>query len=416
MKRKIDDQGKESNKSSRYATRTTTNAKTIEVECATDMRNGNSSDSTDEGGATLQSALDLLGQYRAEFQGMKEAIKEQSETIRNQQETILELKEAAEGQLNCIRDLSQRFEDTRQQMGHDLKRAHELLEAIAAHAPATPPVSFADVTRSSPSSEPSNVRTNVSNNTLASSLANELYCTIDTSRVEEGNRDRAQLGSIRKAIESEMRAKDGQAAWRCAAVVRDARSTERVKVICRDENELKQVKEAAQKTAVVGMRVMRDQLYPVKVDNANRTAVLDTEGNVLPGAAEALGAENNVNIAKISWLSNKESGKAYGSMVVYVTKGNDAMRLVDGHYFDLAGESACTNVFEPRKGPVQCYNCQEIGHKSFRCKNPQICGKCAGPRHHHRECQAVEPKCVLCGGPHESFSRNCRVRNARSDV
>ncbi|KAL6401254.1 reverse transcriptase [Ilyonectria robusta] len=156
MKRKIDDQGKESNKSSRYATRTTTNARTIEVECATDIKNGNSSDRTDEGGATLQSALDLLGQYRVEFQGMKEAIKEQSETIRNQQETIRELKEAAEGQQNCIRDLSQRFEDTKQQIGHDLKRAHELLEAIAARAPATPPVSFADVTRSSPSSEPSN--------------------------------------------------------------------------------------------------------------------------------------------------------------------------------------------------------------------------------------------------------------------
>jgi hypothetical protein len=115
---------------------------------------------------------------------------------------------------------------------------------------------------------------------------------------------------------------------------------------------LKHVKEAAQKAAVVGVRVMRDQLYPVKVDNANRTAVLDAEGNVLPGAAEALGAENNVDIAKISWLSNKESGKAYGSMVVYVTKGNDAKRLVDGHYFDLAGESACTNVFESRKGLV----------------------------------------------------------------
>ncbi|KAH6874308.1 hypothetical protein B0T10DRAFT_387461, partial [Thelonectria olida] len=95
----------------------------------------------------LQSALDLLGQYRTEFQGMKEAIKEQSETIRSQQETIRELKEAAEGQQNCIRDLSQRFEDAKQQMGHDLKRAHELLEAIAARAPATPPVSFADVTR-----------------------------------------------------------------------------------------------------------------------------------------------------------------------------------------------------------------------------------------------------------------------------
>ncbi|KAJ6437917.1 reverse transcriptase [Purpureocillium lavendulum] len=163
-----------------------------------------------------------------------------------------------------------------------------------------------------------------------------------------------------------MRAKDGRAAWRCAAVVRDARAAERIKVICRDENELKQVKEAAQKTAVVGARVMRDQLYPVKVDNANRSRVLDAEGNVLPGAAEALGAENRVNIAKVSWLSNKESGKAYGSMVVYVTKESDARRLVDGHYFDLAGESATTNVFERRTGPVQCYNCQTIGHKSFQ--------------------------------------------------
>ncbi|KAH8651773.1 hypothetical protein BGZ61DRAFT_229303 [Ilyonectria robusta] len=97
-------------------------------------------------------------------------------------------------------------------MGHDLKRAHELLEAIPARPPATPPVSFADVKCSSPSSEPGNVRTNVSNNTLASSLANELYCTIYTSRVEEGNRDCAQLGPIRKAIENEMRTKDGQAA------------------------------------------------------------------------------------------------------------------------------------------------------------------------------------------------------------
>ncbi|KJZ69210.1 hypothetical protein HIM_11410 [Hirsutella minnesotensis 3608] len=171
-------------------------------------------------------------------------------------------------------------------------------------------------------------------------------------------------GSIRQAIESEVRAKEGQATWRCAAVVRSSRNTEQVKIICRDEIELQRVKEGAQNTAVTGARVMRDQLYPVKVDNVNRTAILDGEGNIQQGAAEALGAENNVTI---------ETGKAYGSMVVYVTK-NDAKKLLDGKYFDLAGESACTNPFEPRKGPMQCYNCQEIGHKAFRCKKPQMCG------------------------------------------
>ena len=75
---------------------------------------------------------------------------------------------------------------------------------------------------------------------------------------------------------------------------------------------------------------MRDQLYLVKVDNANRIAVFNIDGNILLGVAEALGIENEVNIAKIAWLSRKDIGKAYGSMVVYVTKGSEAKRLLEG--------------------------------------------------------------------------------------
>lgn len=118
-----------------------------------------------------------------------------------------------------------------------------------------------------------------------------------------------------------------------------------------------------------------------------------------------------MNIAKITWLSKKDSGKAYGSMAVYVTKGSDAKRLLDGRYYDLAGESAYTNIFERRTGPVQCFNCQEIGHKAFSCKKPQACARSAEQGHHHKQCEAPEPKCIPCGGPHESFNRNCRVRN-----
>ncbi|KAJ6441005.1 reverse transcriptase [Purpureocillium lavendulum] len=338
-------------------------------DCATDARNGSSDSGEDL--AALQHVSELLGDCRAEFAGFKQMIRGQSELIRTQQETIQDLKEAAEEQRSLIRDLKVALEDTKQHMGLELKRLSDKLEAITARPSVTPPRSFAEVAGSQRPSQPTTV---TPSKTAAAPLAGSLYCTIDTSRVEEANRDRVQVGEVRQAIEVEMRAKDGRAAWRCAAVVRDARAAERIKVICRDENELEQVKQAAQKAAVVGARVMRDQLYPVKVDNANRSRVLDAEGNVLPGAAEALGAENNVNIAKVSWLSNKESGKAYGSMVVYVTKESDARRLVDGHYFDLAGESATTNVFERRTGPVQCYNCQAIGHKSFQCKNAQVCG------------------------------------------
>jgi hypothetical protein len=45
-------------------------------------------------------------------------------------------------------------------------------------------------------------------------------------------------------------------------------------------------------------------------------------------------------IAKLSWLSRKNSLKAYGSMVVYVTRRADAARLLGGQYFDVDGESA----------------------------------------------------------------------------
>ncbi|KAJ6439086.1 reverse transcriptase [Purpureocillium lavendulum] len=365
VKRKVDDSGIESGRSSRYATRTTAK-KTLakEGDCATDARNGDSD--AGDGDATPQHVLELLGDCRAGVAGLTEMIRGQGEVIRAQQEIIRALKEASDEQQNLIRDLKLALEDTKQQMGLELKRLSDKLAVITARPTVTPPRSFAEVARSPHPSQPATV---THSKAATGPLAGSLYCTIDTSRVEEANRDHVQVGAVRQAIEGEMRAKDGQGTWRCAAVVRDARAAERIKVICRNENELTQVKEAAQRTAVVGARVMRDQLYPVKVDNANKSMVLDTEGNVLPGAAEALGAENGVRIAKVSWLSNKQSGKAYGSMVIYVTKESDARRLIDGHYFDLAGESAITNVFERRAGPVQCYNCQAIGHKSFHAKS-----------------------------------------------
>jgi hypothetical protein len=50
----------------------------------------------------------------------------------------------------------------------------------------------------------------------------------------------------------------------------------------------------------------------------------------------------------MNWLSDKENGKAYRSMVIYVTKGSDATRLLEGRYFHLAGASARTSVLSPR--------------------------------------------------------------------
>ena len=75
-------------------------------------------------------------------------------------------------------------------------------------------------------------------------------------------------------------------------------------------------------------------------------------------------------------------------MVVYVTKGSDARRLFDDSYFDLAGESAKTNVFEERIGHVQCYRCQEIGHKRFVSEELKSVEGACGP--------GITIKCVMC--------------------
>ena len=240
-------------------------------------------------------------------------------------------------------------------------------------------------------------------------MTDTLYCTIDTSRVSDEDKSKVQPGTIRRAIEEQTRTEEGQEKWRYAAVIRDARNTERIRIACRNEAELQRVKAAAQKTVVEGAQILRDQLYPVKVDNVNRTAVLDQDGKVLPGAAEVLGKENEVSIGKTAWLSRRDSGKAYGSMAVYVTKRSDAAGLLRDQYFHVAGESGCTSVFERRYGAKQCFKCQELGHKAFSCTKPRICARCAEEGHHHSECSAAILKCVPCGGPHESFSRNCRV-------
>lgn len=231
--------------------------------------------------------------------------------------------------------------------------------------------------------------------------------TVDISRADGGNGGMS-AGTVRAAVEKEMRTRENLENWRCRAVTVDHATQSRIRIACRDEDEYQLVKRAAEKIGA-GSRVLRDELYPVKIDNVKRTAVLDEKDEIRAGAAEAFGEENGTTVAKIAWLSKKDIPKAYGSMVVYVTRKSDARRLVAEGYFHAGGESGTTSAFEHRPRPGQCYNCQELGHKAYQCRKTQRCGRCAKDGHHHKSCSEEVMKCVLCGGPHESFSRNCQM-------
>jgi hypothetical protein len=295
------------------------------------------------------------------------------------------------------------------QNSHDeiLREIHSLRDAISPAVPTGSP-SYADVARTPPTSQPSNIRTLSSSNTTPTTFTDTLYCTIDTSKMADNENERMSAGRVRVAVETEIRALEGHMHWRCRAVTVDPKNTNRIRVACRDEAEHQLVKKAAEAKIGTGARVLRDELYPIKVDSVNKAAVLDDKDEIRAGVAAAFSEENEATVAKIAWLSRKESAKAYGSMVVYLTKGSDVRRLLAEGFFHAGGESGVTSAFEYRPRPMQCYNCQEIGHKAFQCRNVQRCAKCAMEGHRHSNCAQTVPKCVPCGGPHESYSKNCQ--------
>ncbi|TKA61777.1 hypothetical protein B0A55_12708 [Friedmanniomyces simplex] len=124
-----------------------------------------------------------------------------------------------------------------------------------------PSPSYADIARTPPGSQPSDLRT-LSMGTTPSSIADTLYCTVDTSRIEEHEKGISDPGTTRQAIEREMSGREGHGNWRCVAVTKDPRNATRIRVARRNEEEMGLVKEAAQKSAGAGVRVLRDQLFP----------------------------------------------------------------------------------------------------------------------------------------------------------
>jgi hypothetical protein len=99
-------------------------------------------------------------------------------------------------------------------------------------------LSYTEIACTPPSSRPSNIRTLTSIGTTLSTMTDTLYCTINTSRVGEEERSKAQPGTIRKAIEEEIRTIEGQELWRYVAVIKDAKNHDRIKVTYRNKAKL----------------------------------------------------------------------------------------------------------------------------------------------------------------------------------
>ena len=151
----------------------------------------------------------------------------------------------------------------------------------------------------------------------------------------------------------------------CSSTSRANRHTDRLRILCRNEEELKNVKSAAIAIATQGARVLRDQLYPVKINNARADAILMPDGSLKPNAASEIAEENNTELAKVEWLSAKYNGRAFSSLVAYFTRDLEAISFLREKYIYIGKESANIRVFEPKEGPRRYFNCHSFGHKAF---------------------------------------------------
>jgi len=282
-----------------------------------------------------------------ELGNLKEMAVQQQDTIKDLREELRALKQPMEKTANEAQDIKTRVTE-------ELKHVHERLDTIGSnpalnnYTNVSPNPTYAEVARTPPNSFPGNVVSISSMGTTPSTMTDTLYCTIDTSGVASEDTDKISAGAIRTAVENEIRTTTDQTNWRCRAVTKDARNSHRIRIACRDEAEHNTVKQAMEAKLMSGARILRDELFPIRVDNVNCTAALDETGNIWTGATEAFAKENDTQIAKIAWLSNRDVPKAYGLMVVYLNKGSDAHCLFREGFFYARGESGYTKMFKRR--------------------------------------------------------------------
>ena len=101
------------------------------------------------------------------------------------------------------------------------------------------------------------------------------------------------------------------------------------------------------------------------------------DGSLKLNAASEIAEENGTELAKVAWLSTKNNGRAYGSLVAYFTKGSESTRFFREGYMYVGREPAVVKTFIPNEGPPRCYNCQSFGHKASNCQSEKECGNCA---------------------------------------
>lgn len=220
------------------------------------------------------------------------------------------------------------------------------------------------------------------------------------------------LSDLRSCLQASLSACHGTKEVKIKGMNRDAKNNQRVFVFFAsgvEESKARIHEEEWLKPKFPQAKIQSAATFPVKINGARATAVLDPmTGRILESARTAIGEENKCTIAKLGWLSKRDSGKLYGSMVVHLASKALADKFLEQGLFEVGGESAYTDVWhDTNPSDRRCFNCQQFGHKGEKCTNPAVCGNCAALGHTHIECDNPIVACANCQGKHRARDPRC---------
>ncbi|KAG0151011.1 hypothetical protein CROQUDRAFT_37362, partial [Cronartium quercuum f. sp. fusiforme G11] len=97
-----------------------------------------------------------------------------------------------------------------------------------------------------------------------------------------------------------------------------------------------------------------------------------------PNFVKTLATQNHLPLDvfhSIRWLVKPQPPKAYGSLIIHVFDKYLAAKIGRG---DLVYDGLVLRGKHFDQLPLQCHQCLEPGHVAKRCRNLEVCAKCAG--------------------------------------
>ncbi|GME24906.1 hypothetical protein GTA08_BOTSDO13986 [Neofusicoccum parvum] len=351
--------------------------------------------------------------------GLLNVIVTQNDRLTERNEELAEQVARNEDEIRRLRSVLETSEETQakmeERMGKMEKQIAALVESMRRNLSSQSQINatYANVLRGGP---PTPANSSPSSTAAAPVRAN--HATASTTRtmppaieldLTNANVDNISPGDIRARLQTALESQEATKEVKCCGITKNPSDAAKVRAFFRTEEdeELARSNLGWLETAFRGARIRGRQWHPVKVDNVNKLAVLnDDRTTVRADAGQIIGAENDVEVAQVRWLS-KPSGRLYGSAVVYLAKKSEADALLARRVIDVGGEAAYTNVFEHRPRPRRCFKCQSYDHLQFRYRGEERCAKCAGIGHREDGCSSTTVKCAAYGGPHRSDDRGC---------